>query len=60
MAVYPKFVKVNRDDIGLAVRAGVHPMLEWIRSMTGCRILKIISMKIDMEIIIILHSARPI
>ncbi len=30
MAVYPKFVKVNRDDICLAVRAGVHPMLEWV------------------------------
>lgn len=30
MADYPKYVKGNRDDICLAVHAGVHPMLEWV------------------------------
>lgn len=30
MSFYPKYVKVNRDDIQAAVCAGVNPMIEWV------------------------------
>lgn len=30
MTEYPNYVEVNRDDMELAVRQGVHPMLEWV------------------------------
>lgn len=27
---YPKFVKVNQNDLELAIRQGVHPQLQWV------------------------------